>query len=153
MKIAIVHPIPLVPGTIDLHAYARRFEELGHESLFVTSQYLRAQTEIPVIERSLQQMADPATWRALGIDVALTFVWFQQPQITEALAAAGCRIVARADGDGQQSIRVFPRNFFRCMVGAAPPGRKVLELKSFVHRYLVRHRTEDQWFLRTFEAS
>jgi glycosyltransferase involved in cell wall biosynthesis len=153
MKIAIVHPIPLVPGTIDLHAYARRFEELGHESLMVTSQYLRGDSEIPVVERSLQEMADPATWRALGIDVAVTFVWFQYPEISETLAAAGCRVVARADSDGQQSIRVFPGSYFRCMVGAAQRGRKSIEFKSYLHRYLVRYRAEDRSLLRTVAAS
>jgi glycosyltransferase involved in cell wall biosynthesis len=153
MKVAIVHPTPLVPGTIDLQAYALRFEELGHESLFVTSKYLRSPGRVPVVELSIEQMANPAVWRDLGIDIAVTFVWFQYPEITEALAAAGCRVVSRADTDGQQSIRVFPGKFLRCMVGAANAGRKFVEFKSYLHRYAVRYRSEDQWVIRTIDAS
>jgi glycosyltransferase involved in cell wall biosynthesis len=153
MKIAIVHPIPLVPGTIDLLGYARRFEELGHESLIVTSKYLRAPTDIAIVERSIEQMANPFTWSELGIDIAITFLWFQRPEITEALKVAGCRVVSRADSDGQQSIRVFPGSFFRCMVGAAEPGRKFIEFKSYIHRYVIRYRPEDQAVIRTIAAS
>jgi len=153
MKIAVVHPIPLVPGTIDVAAYVRRFEEMGHESLLVTSKYLRGPSEISIVEQSMEQMADPSTWRKLRIDVAVTFLWFQHPQISEALSAAGVRVVSRADSDGMQSIRAFPRGFFRCMVEAAPAGRKFVEFKSFVHRYLIRHRAEDDSLVRTILAS
>jgi glycosyltransferase involved in cell wall biosynthesis len=153
MKIAIVHPIPLTPGTIDLLAYARRFEEMGHQSLIVTSKYLRSPTDLEIVERSMEQMAESSTWRELGIDLAVTFLWFQRPEITEALNAAGCRVVSRADSDGQQSIRLFPGSFFRCMVGAAGPQRRFTEFKSFVHRYLIRYRSEDEALIRTVAAS
>jgi glycosyltransferase involved in cell wall biosynthesis len=153
MKIAVVHPIPLVPGTIDLAAYVRQFEAMGYESLLVTSKYLRGPTDIRIVERSIEQMADPSMWRELGIDIAVTFLWFQYPEIPEALSVSGARVVSRADSDGMQNIRVFPRSFFRCMVEAAPTGRKFIEFRSFVHRYLIRHQAEDQSLLRTIAAS
>ena len=98
-------------------------------------------------------MTHPSMWRALGIDVAVTFLWFQRPEITEALTAAGCRVVSRADSDGQNSIHVFPGHYFRCMVGAAEPWRKLKEFKSYLHRFATRHRVEDQMLIRTVAAS
>jgi glycosyltransferase involved in cell wall biosynthesis len=39
------------------------------------------------------------------------------------------------------------------MVGAAAPNRKFIEFKSYLHRYAVRHRAEDEWVVRTVAAS
>ncbi len=130
MKIAVVHPIPLVPGTIDIAAYVRHFEEMGHESLLVTSKYLRGPTEISIVEQSMEQMADPSTWRQLGIDVAVTFLWFQHPQISEALSAAGAASSPAPIATACKASGPFPAAFSAAWLKRRRQGESLLNLRA-----------------------
>lgn len=90
--------------------YLSGLAALGHEAFLVTARDLAGRFDGPLeVVPSRRALENPATWRAIGADVALSVTWHRMSAMLSALATAGTRTIALADSDGQVGFAAHPR--------------------------------------------
>lgn len=154
MIIAIVVNTRWWRSSIDLDGYAAALMRQGHQVLLVCHHNDAGRAAFPVVEASPERMADGDFWRRLAIDAAIAFTWLRAPHILEAMRASGIRVISRVDGDGQTSVRVFPRAAWLATVS---PANSLLDgarrMNHWFRRLLFLYRREDRVTLAAVRAS
>ncbi len=113
MKIAIVwsYPSRLLDCSFRFEQYLAGFRALGHEVVMVTT---RASAEGSGFDAPILSVDDEAGfldvsfWRGLAADAVLVATWLRMPDVLAAVRAAGTRVVAISDSDGQMGLIVHP---------------------------------------------
>lgn len=114
MKIAIVwnHPSRLLDCSSRFEQYVAGCRALGHEPVIVTTRASAAdggfEAPIATVEDA-GGFADPDFWHRLGAAAAIVVTWLRMPEVLRSIRAAGTRVVAISDSDGQMSLIVHPR--------------------------------------------
>jgi glycosyltransferase involved in cell wall biosynthesis len=112
MKIALVWNGPVALDRISFRHenYLAGWSALGHESFLVTAAELAGtfggRMQLVARREDLEQVE---TWRAIGADVAVGVTWHRMSAMLAAIRAAGTRVVAIADSDGQVGFAAHPR--------------------------------------------
>jgi glycosyltransferase involved in cell wall biosynthesis len=114
MKIAIVwnYPSRLLDCSFRFEQYVAGLRTLGHEPMMVTT---RASAEgggfdVPInTVDDAKDFCDALFWRQLGAEVALITTWLGMPEVLAAIRAAGVRVVAISDSDGQMGLIAHPK--------------------------------------------
>lgn len=114
MKIAIVwnHPSRLLDCSFRFEQYVAGCRALGHEPVIVTTRASAADGGFDAPITTVEDaggFSDPDFWRRLGADVALVVTWLRMPEVLRSIRAAGTRVAAISDSDGQMSLIVHPR--------------------------------------------
>ena len=147
MKIALVWNGPVALDRISFRHenYQEGWRSLGHDAVLVTAAALAGsytgKTHLVARREELEQVE---TWRDLAADVAVGVTWHRMPAMLAAIRAAGTRVVAIADSDGQVGFAAHPRiSWLR--IGAYQKSRsgQLRALRYFCRRYAASARRRD----------
>lgn len=161
MKIAIVwnYPSRLLDCSFRFEQYLAGFRALGHEPVMVTTRAsaMGGGFDAPLVTVEDEAgLLDTGFWRRLDAGAALIATWLRMPEVLEALRAAGTRVVAISDSDGQMGLIVHPRaGFERLMAYREGFFDTARRLKFFLDCQLRRRRgtDEDRTALRSVRSS
>lgn len=151
------------PNTLDRISfrhenYLAGWNALGHEAFLVTAAPLAGTFQGPT--RLVAQRADlerSATWRALAADVAVGVTWHRMSAMLAAIRAAGTRVVAVADSDGQLGFAAHPRiSWSRIAAYQSSLAGRLRALHYFCRRFAasaLRRDPEEEEFVASTRAS
>lgn len=147
MKIALVWNGPVTLDRISFRHenYLAGWSALGHDAVLVTARELAGtfagRTHLVPNREALEQVE---TWRAVAAEVAVGVTWHRMSGMLAAIRAAGTRVVAIADSDGQIGFAAHPRISW-VRIGAYQPtlfGR-LRALRYFCRRFAASARRRD----------
>ena len=160
MKIAFVWNGPVALDRISFRHenYLAGWSALGHEALLVTAAPLagtfRGRTHL--VERR-DELERVETWRALAADVAVGITWHRMSAMLAAIRAAGTRVVAIADSDGQVGFAAHPRiSWLRIGAYQKCLASRLRALRFFCRRFTasaLRRDPEELEFVASTRAS
>lgn len=147
MKIALVWNGPVALDRISFRHehYLAGWSALGHEAVLVTARQLAGsfpgRTHLVEEREHLERVE---TWRALGADVAVAVTWHRMSGMLAAIRAAGTRVVAIADSDGQVGFAAHPRiSWIRIGAYRKDARQRLRALRYFCRRYAASVRRRD----------
>ncbi len=160
MKIALVWNGPVALDRISFRHenYQTGWSALGHDTVLVTAAELAggyADRSMLVAHRD--ELEPVATWRRLGADVACAVTWHRMSPMLGAIRAAGTKVVAIADSDGQVGFAAHPRISWQ-RIGAYQPrvAGQLRALRYFCRRFAdsaLRRDPEELEFVASTRAS
>jgi glycosyltransferase involved in cell wall biosynthesis len=160
MKIALVWngPVGLDRISFRHELYLAGCSALGHHAILVTARELAgsfAGSTRLLPDRAALERTD--TWRTLQADVALAVTWHRMSGMLGAIRAAGTRVVAIADSDGQVGFAAHPRLSWR-RIGAYQKSAfdRLRALRYFASRFAAsatRRDPEELEFVASTRAS
>lgn len=139
MKIALVWNGPVALDRISFRHenYLAGWGALGHDVRLVTAADLAGGFRGPMhlVERR-PDLERIETWRALAADVAVGVTWHRMSAMLAAIRAAGTRVIAIADSDGQVGFAAHPRLSWQ-RIGAYQANRasRLRALRYFCRRF------------------
>lgn len=147
MKIALVWNGPVALDRISFRHenYQAGWSALGHDAVLVTAQELAGgftgKTHLVAQRDALERIE---TWRSVAADVAVGITWHRMTPTLSAIRAAGTRIVALADSDGQVGFAAHPRISWQ-RIGAYQKtlAGRARALRYFCRRYIASARRRD----------
>ncbi|MGH7754272.1 MAG: hypothetical protein ACREN5_15815, partial [Gemmatimonadales bacterium] len=97
-------PVRLVDITTRYEHYVEGLRDLGYDALTVCPAGTEAGYPYPVHTfTDEREVMDPGFWRSLGCGAVAVITWHRMTNILHAIRAAGIRVLAIADSDGQMS--------------------------------------------------
>lgn len=160
MKIALVWNGPVALDRISFRHenYLAGWSALGHDARLVTAADLvgsfRGPTQLVARREELERIE---TWRTLAADVAVGVTWHRMSGMLAAIRAAGTRVVAIADSDGQVGFAAHPRiSWLRIGAYQASLAGRLRALRYFCRRFAasaLRRDPEELEFIASTRAS
>ncbi|MEO8277118.1 MAG: glycosyltransferase [Thermoanaerobaculia bacterium] len=138
--------------------YVAGFEALGHDVVMVTPRELAGTFGgATVLVPDGESMQKVSTWREIAADVALAVTWHRLSPMLEAITAAGTRVLALADSDGQVGFAAHPRvSWIRIASRMTSARERFRALRYFFRRYAAsrqRRDPEEHEFVASTRAS
>ncbi len=156
MRIAMYwnNPYPLAKTTVRHDLYAAQFQRLGHD--VVTACLDVAATGVAGRVVTFTDPDEPryaAFWERIRPDVLVVVTWLSMHAELVGARAAGARVVAIADSDGQVGFGTHRRHvLYRSVMQHAGLRDRVASAKFFAQRLLNRS-AESARIVRSLEAS
>jgi glycosyltransferase involved in cell wall biosynthesis len=160
MKIALVWNGPVALDRISFRHenYQAGWTALGHDAVLVTARDLvgsfSGRTHLVARREELEQVE---TWRGIGADVAVGVTWHRLSGMLAAVRAAGTRVVAVADSDGQVGFAAHPRiSWLRIGAYQKSLSGRLRALRYFCRRFAAstaRRDPEEVEFVASTRAS
>jgi glycosyltransferase involved in cell wall biosynthesis len=139
-------PCRLVEMTVRYEVFVEGLRTVGVEALTICPAGMEAGYPYPVRTfQSEQELLAPEFWTTLDCTGALIINWHRMTGILRAMRAAGMRVLAVGESDGQMSPRHHPWATLRFMTALQPTLRNRLgAAKHWGQRFLFRAATEHQ---------
>lgn len=160
MKIALVWNGPVALDRISFRHenYQTGWKALGHDAVLVTAAELAGgYTGSTHLVAHRDELAQVGTWRRLGADVACAVTWHRMSPMLGAIRAAGTRVVAIADSDGQVGFAAHPRiSWLRIGAYQTSVAARLRALRYFCRRFAdsaLRRDPEELEFVASTRAS
>lgn len=160
MKIALVWNGPNTLDRISFRHenYLSGWLEQGHDAFLVTAAELGGSFRGPThLVASRADLERSETWRALAADVAVGVTWHRMSAMLSAIRAAGTRVVAIADSDGQVGFAAHPRiSWLRIGAYQESLAGRLRALRYFCRRFAdsaLRRDPEELEFVASTRAS
>ena len=101
-----------------------------------------------------RELADPEFWRELGCQAVVMVTWHRMTEVLIAARAAGGRVLAICDSDGQVSPRLHPWSTFQYMICLQSSWRgKLGSAKYWLQRFLFHAAEEHRTLVENVGAS
>jgi glycosyltransferase involved in cell wall biosynthesis len=154
-KIGIALPLQLtVNAHTDFNGYCRTLAQLGHSPAMIccSSDYQKA--AFPIVEATLNQMADFHFWKDLHLDAVIFFNWLRYSWIVKAMKQAGLFVMSRGDTDGYASARVFRQAAWLALEDPNDsPLTWLRKRRYWAQRHLTLSAAEDEDLINTIDYS
>ena len=147
MKVALVWNGPDTLDRISFRHehYLSGWHALGHDAFLVTARGLEGRFDGRAhLVPDRADLARVETWRDLGAEVAVGVTWHRMSGMLGAIRAAGTRVVAIADSDGQIGFAAHPRiSWLRIAAYQTTLSGRLRALRYFVRRFAASTRRRD----------
>jgi hypothetical protein len=148
-------PVRLVDITVRYELYVEGLRELGIEPVTVCPAGSEAGYPYPTRTfDSEREITDPRFWQSLGCRAAVIITWHRMTDVMTAARAAGLKVLAVGESDGQVSLRFHSWPTLRYRTYVQPTiYKKFAAAKLWAQRVLLHGVAEDRGLVENTAAA